>query len=628
MTLTAEDVVDSHVPSALALSPDGSRVVFVVTPVGHTGAPPTLWITDLTGPARPLATGTAPRWAPDSQWVYFRSADAQLHRIHPTGGDVDVLTTWRGGITGHLPLTDLVVLMAPDEPTDEDEQRAARGDDARAWSDPGRPDRVRLLDPRTGRIRTPDVAAGRHVTEVAPHPDGGPLAILTRSTPDLDPGLLHHALHLLDPTTGTARDLGPAHVVAASLVWWHADTGWHLAYLATTPPGLVAGTAVFDLAIPPTGPAGEHRNLTAGTTTCPLELVQVDTGPPLALVADGLDTAIHRLDPTDRRFTPLTHLPGYAGSLTASADGDLIAAVLSTAHTPKDVHAGPPHGPLTPLSDTNPHLRDIHWGAQERLTYQSTDGLTLDGLLILPPGTHRHNGPFPLVTLLHGGPYDRWADQLHLGWYPSGQWLAAAGHAVFLPNPRGGQGHGHAFAATAAGAVGLDEWTDVQTGIDQLIADGVADPDHLGIAGWSHGGFLTAWAVGHTDRFRAALVGAGISDWGMLAATGELGPLEAALGGSTGWEGPGPHPHDRLSPITYASRIRTPSSSSTARTTPTSPSAKPGSCTAPCATSASTTTSSSTRANPTASGNANTNSTCCAEPERGSPADNSPTARG
>jgi dipeptidyl aminopeptidase/acylaminoacyl peptidase len=145
-----------------------------------------------------------------------------------------------------------------------------------------------------------------------------------------------------------------------------------------------------------------------------------------------------------------------------------------------------------------------------------------------------------------------------LDWHPSAQWLAAAGYAVFLPNPRGGQGHGHDFAATVGGAVGLDEWTDIVTGIDLLIADGVADPGLLGIGGWSHGGFMAAWAVGHTDRFAAALVGAGISDWGMLAATGEEGPFEAALGSSTGWEGPGPHPHDRLSPISFASRIRTP----------------------------------------------------------------------
>ncbi|MFG1709652.1 alpha/beta hydrolase family protein [Nonomuraea sp. M3C6] len=67
-----------------------------------------------------------------------------------------------------------------------------------------------------------------------------------------------------------------------------------------------------------------------------------------------------------------------------------------------------------------------------------------------------------------------------------------------------------------------------------------------------------AWAVGQTGRFKAALMGAGISDWGMLVATGEGGTLEAGLGGSCGWEGPGPHRHDRVSPIAFASKVRTP----------------------------------------------------------------------
>jgi dipeptidyl aminopeptidase/acylaminoacyl peptidase len=192
------------------------------------------------------------------------------------------------------------------------------------------------------------------------------------------------------------------------------------------------------------------------------------------------------------------------------------------------------------------------------LSYQAHDGLGLDGLLILPPGRRREDGPFPLITLVHGGPYDRHADECLAGDHASGQWLATAGFAVFLPNPRGSTGHGHEFAAAVAGSVGLDEWTDIVSGIDLLIADGVADPDRLGIGGWSHGGFMAAWAVGQTNRFKAALMGAGVSDWGMLTATGHFGTLEADLVGSCGWDGPGPHRHNQLSPISFAAKIRTP----------------------------------------------------------------------
>ncbi|SBT43527.1 alpha/beta hydrolase family protein [Micromonospora auratinigra] len=571
--LTAESVVDGWAPQAVTLSPDGNWVAYVVAPLARAGDRPVseLWVAAVDGATAPRrltsdeAYESAPRWAADSRTVHFLSdraerGTAQLHRVGLVDGATRAVTAWAGGVSGHLPLAepDLVVLIAADEPTAEDERRVRERDDARVRGERVRPDRLRLLDVGSGRVRTPDAFGDRHVVEVAQRPDDGLLAVLTWSAPEVDPGLVEPALHLLDPVSGVARDLGPAAAGASSLVWWAAADGWHLAYLATTPPALVGGDAVLDVTVPSRGPAGEHRNLTAGTTVCPSGLVQVDTGPPLVLVADGLDTAIHRLDPDGPRLAPVSRVEGLATSLTTSRDGDVVAAVLSTSYRPKDVHAGPTAGPLTRLSDLRPELRDVRWGVQQRLSYRAADGLPLDGLLILPAGRAPDDGPFPLVTLVHGGPYDRHADRLMLDWHPSGQWLATAGYAVFLPNPRGGRGHGHDFAVRVAGAVGLADWPDVCAGIDLLVADGVADPDRLGIGGWSHGGFLAAWAVGQTDRFRAAVTGAGISDWGMLAATGEQGRFEAALGGSHGWEGPGPHHHDRLSPISYAARVRTP----------------------------------------------------------------------
>lgn len=548
--LTVELVVDGQVPSAPALSPDGRWVVYVQAPIGRAGERrlSQLWVASLDGePPRqldiPPADLSLPRWAPDSATIFFLS-DRQLHRIGRSDGEVRALTDWAGGIDAYRPLADpaLVAIIATDEPT-------AGGDDAQVRGR-GRPARLRLLDLRTEQLNTPAQLDDRHVVDVVQRPDGGPLAVLTWSSPDIDPGLVSPALHVVEPRTGQTRDLGPTSADAHSPAWWHDGAGWHVAYIALTPPGLQAGAAVFD--VPETGPVAAHRNLTAGLPACPTELVQVDGGAPLAVVADGLDTTIHRVAPG---FVAITRSAGLVKQLSASRDGTVLAAVVSRSGEPPNVYAGAGFARLT---DTRPELRDIEWGAQERLSYQASDGLVLDGLLVLPPGCSRQDGPFPLVTLVHGGPYDRYADEFMLHWAPSGQWLAHAGYAVFLPNPRGGQGHGHAFAARVAAAVGQGEWTDILTGIDVLVAEGVADPHRLGIGGWSHGGFMTAWAVGQTDRFAAAVMGAGISDWGMQAATGEWGRFEEALGGSAGWEGVGPHRHDRLSPISYASAIRTP----------------------------------------------------------------------
>ena len=563
--LTAEQVVDGAIPLQPAVSPDGRLVAYTVVSKQPGRPRSSVWVAaaDGTSPPRQVTADTvrarAPRWAADSASLFFGSA-GQLHRTGPDGGEVQALTSWEGGVSGFWPLADgrSVALVAEDEPTEEDERRSAEGDDAIVWGERVSCDRLRLLDLGTGAVRTVEGLGDRHVVEVVQRPDGGPLAVLTWAEPDIDPGALTARLHVVDPVTAVVRDLGPIGTEAASPAWWTLDGAWHLAHLALTPPGCVGGMAVFDTAVPADGPAGEHHNLTAGMTACPAELVQVADGPPLALFADGLDTALYRLDPRELRFQRLSCAEGLQESLTVSRSGEVLAVRASTAYEPMNVHAGPTGGTLTRISDTRPELRRVTWGTQERLSYKADDGLELDGLLVLPAGLTRADGPFPLVTLVHGGPYDRYADGFSLGPILSAQWLATAGYAVFQPNPRGSSGHGHAFAAAVAGAVGTDEWTDITGGIDLLIAEGVADPDRLGIAGWSHGGFMAAWAVGRTDRFRAALMGAGISDWGMLAATGENGILEAGLGGSSGWEGAGPHRHDRLSPVSYASRISTP----------------------------------------------------------------------
>lgn len=526
--LSAEAVVDRIVPREPRVSPDGRWVVYLTTTRGRKAGD--LWLVPADGssPPRELAgTAEAPRWAPDSGSVFYLAV-GRLHRV-PLTGNAERLTD--RPVTACVPLPgDRVVLIGPgEEPPGDPYLRV-----------PEPPDRLWLLDLTTGEVRPHGDLGDRHVVEVAAHPGGGPLAVLTWPVADHTPGILEPRLHLVG-----GRDLPAPAIEATALTWW----GDRLLYRGLTPPGLVGGYAIFD--------AGDGADLTEGMGVCPVELVQVDDGPPLALFAEGLDTTIRRLDPATRRFTEIAHAPGSLESL--SHGGGVVAVVASTATEPDDVHTGPPGGPLTRLTDSSPELRARTWGPQERLAYRAADGLELDGLLVLPPGATRQDGPFPLVTLAHGGPYDRHADRFTVGWFRLARWLADDGFAVFLPNPRGSQGHGHAFAVSVAGDVGGAEWTDILTGIDLLIDAGVADPDRLGIGGGSHGGFLAAWAAARSDRFAAAFVNAGISDWGMLAATGELGaPFEAALGGSIGWEGPGPHRHDRNSPISYAAGIRTP----------------------------------------------------------------------
>jgi dipeptidyl aminopeptidase/acylaminoacyl peptidase len=541
--LTAELVVDGAPDLHPVISPDGRWVAFV-----DDG----LWVVPADGTSPPkLLTEQAEgvRWAPGSGSLSFVS-DEQLRRIPAGGGEAEALTAWNGSIADHLPLADgrrLAVIGTAQRAQPDPivwPQREARG---QLW----------LLDPGNWQLAPVGGLADRHVVEVVQRPDGGPLAVLSWAEHDEEVGAYTGRLHEVDLDTGDVRDLGPTVLCSRSLAWWRASEGWHLAYLAVTPPGTIGGYGVFDVAVP-SDEAAEPRDLTNGTPACPLGLTQVADGSLLALFADGLDTTLARLDAGGQRFRQLSSWTGRRDMLTASGPGDVIAVRATTAYEPNDVYAGPAEGELIRVSDTRPTLREVRLGTQERLSYAAPDGLRLDGLLVLPPQRSREDGPFPLVTLVHGGPYGRFSDALLLGPWPPAQWLAAGGYAVFMPNPRGSMGRGAEFAAKVARAVGTDEWTDILTGIDLLIAEGVADADRLGIAGWSHGGFMAAWAVGQTDRFKAAVVGAGITDWGSQVGTGDLGIQDGDLGGSFGWEGPGPHRHDELSPISYASKIRTP----------------------------------------------------------------------
>jgi dipeptidyl aminopeptidase/acylaminoacyl peptidase len=572
--LTPEHITDGLAPGDVQVSPDGRFVAYVVTPVGMKEEHPAraIWVAAADGgtPPRRLTAGVAnderPRWAADSRSLFFLSdrnerGKAQLYRIAVDGGEAEALTEWKGGLAGFAPLPDgaTVAIWAKDEPTDEDERREKGRDDARVWGERLPYERLRLLDLGLRTLRTVDGLGDRHVFTLAGRPDDGTIAAFTWARPEIDPGWIDAEIWLVDPSDSSARRLAGAAHAGMDPIWRRGPHGWHLTYLAFKPPFFVGGTTILDLAV--TGdPEREPTptELTPDLPACPGALAGAVEGDPVVLVAEGLDTSLHRLDRGTGQLVRLLDLSGGTDAVSTSADGRVVALLRGSPTEPADVWTGPPSGPFRRISDIRPELREFAWGSQERLSWRASDGLRLDGLLILPPGKTRADGPFPTITLVHGGPYGRFADEFQLRPHPSGQWLATAGYAVYLPNPRGGMGHGHEFAVRVAGRVGLEDWGDIVAGLDRLIDDGVADPDRLGIGGWSQGGFMSAWAVGQTDRFKAAVVGAGPTDWGMMAATSDVPHFEGALGGSYGWEGIGPHPHDAISPISFAHRVTTP----------------------------------------------------------------------
>ena len=176
---------------------------------------------------------SGPRWAPDSASLFFlsdRTGSVQLHRIGLDGREAEVLTDWHGEISGAWPLADarLVAVAATDQPTEEDKRRRAERDDAVMWGEQVPRNRLRLLDLATRELGVVDGLGERHVVELAQRPDGGPLAVISWISPEIDPGAVTNELHVIDPQTRAVHDLGRIEVEAHSLAWWNADGTWYL----------------------------------------------------------------------------------------------------------------------------------------------------------------------------------------------------------------------------------------------------------------------------------------------------------------------------------------------------------------------------------------------------------------
>ena len=231
-----------------------------------------------------------------------------------------------------------------------------------------------------------------------------------------------------------------------------------------------------------------------------------------------------------------------------------IAVLESTPQRPYEISAVDPNGAggslrhLTTVNDE--FLRGIRLGEVKRFQATSADGTRVDAFLTLPPGA-RPGVRLPTILRIHGGPTSQYDTAFQTEW----QILAAGGYAVVGANPRGSTGYGTAFSRAIWADWGNKDYQDVMAAVDQAIAMGVADPDRLGVGGWSYGGILTDHVITKTNRFKAATSGA--SEFNYLANYGTdhyQKEWEAELG--LPWKNP--EHWTRISPFFQVEKVTTP----------------------------------------------------------------------
>ncbi len=564
--MTLDDIFTLQHLTDARIDPAGATVAFVAargyTEGEHHLPASNIWLVAWDGntPARQFTHGpradTHPRWSPDGRTLAFLSdrdkADTQqIYLIPAAGGEARRLTDAKAGVVSFKwsPDGSQIAYLAADAPTDEAEQRQKDRDDAihvdhdymftRLWIIGVESDQAAAITPPKYQVR-----------EFAWYGDGW--AIMTSATPLEDDFTGWPLMHVAQGRTDTLLQqlrYGTAGLSGSpdgrALAWTHTGAGSE---------DSVDEVWTMSLDAPP------RRVLTDYAGGLTWVDWAADGKVLLVSAIDGTRVAIGRVSLESGRVESLLAGRSMAAfgeqpQLSVSRDGTRLACVLEDGTQPNEIWVAEVGDAPRQVTTINQRLRDLELGAAETIRWQAPDGLEIEGVLIHPAG-YELGRRYPLIMLAHGGPTWQWTQRFMVNWHDWGQWLAARGYAILLPNPRGSAGRGREFAHRNRRAWGLGDFDDLLSGVDHLITQGLADPDRLGVGGWSYGGFLTAWAIGHTDRFKVAVVGAGVTNLVSFQASDIPSwlPNEQML--TSPYDDP--EIYSRCSPISYAANMNTP----------------------------------------------------------------------
>jgi acylaminoacyl-peptidase len=286
-----------------------------------------------------------------------------------------------------------------------------------------------------------------------------------------------------------------------------------------------------------------------------------------AITADGGVLATGQLGAEVQAYSqpqvsgPFSQLPGRAGwysHLSASQHSHRIAFVHSAIEEPAEVYLADSADALTsarPITVFNKLFtaRDLPKAKPYRWT--ADDGTTIEGMLMYPPGKFEAKH-LPMFVFIHGGPDDADGNHFEADWYVWDRLAATQGWLVFEPNYRGSEGYGDKFLMGIVPEIVSRPGKDILAGVDALVKEGLADPDHLTVGGYSYGGYMTNWLITQTTRFKAAVTGAGalenVVNWGNDDTTFD----DAYFLGGRPWESPQRY-HDEAA-IFQIDKVRTP----------------------------------------------------------------------
>ncbi|HVZ84020.1 MAG TPA: prolyl oligopeptidase family serine peptidase [Terracidiphilus sp.] len=576
-SITLDEYLNTTDITAARLSPDGSAAVIATEAPDWKNSvySDNLWLWTASAGLQPLTHSGSeenPQWSPDGKWIAFASDRAlpgqdanpdgdpandgdkarRIWIILATGGEALPLYTENLDVHAFAWAPDSTALyFTATQPLTPEEKEAHetewhdvirwreqdRGDVilklalapalARAVATPlpdsasavkaakGKPD-ASTLPPGAVTLATSALA----IQELVPSPDGSTLALLTGPIHYRTENPADFEIFTLPSAGGALTQITHNQALEAQLHW--SPDGHALYFAVPAAAGSLEGPyrdvqgRIYRLE--PVAPDAKPIRLGSSFTGSFDQFNVLPDGRILALGLTGTETQVYLVTGDSA-----TKLPGRAGTyagLESSLHAGAILVRHSTVNDPTQVYlAVDPLHPdqLKALTAFNPIFAQRAQPEYEPYTWKSDDGRTVEGELIYPPGKKgaKH---LRMLTLIHGGPADADGNRFGADWYDWATFAADRGWLVFRPNYRGSTGYGDDFMLAIAPHLVSAPGRDILAGVDALVRDGHADPDHLAIGGYSYGGYMTNWLITQTTRFRSALTGAGAvehaANWG------------------------------------------------------------------------------------------------------------------
>ncbi len=575
-TISLDEFLNTTEIRDARIAPDGSAAVIA------TSAPDwklnrfseDLWIWNSRNKkAVPLTrTGheSSPQWSPDGKWIAFISdrelpedvdgsdddavksggAEAEgasrLWLIDPNGGEA--FPAYREKVNVHsfgwAPDSATLYFSAP-EPLSKAEKQTTKDEwkDVIRWREQERGDvllRIALGDilradqpqsrmehPRDPRIAS-DVAypAGASVItrskyeieQVIASPDGKQIAFHTQSISHRLERPEDYEIYIAAATGGEARQITHNQALEKSLRW--SPDGRRIYFLVGAAGGSAEGAYqdVQGRLYSVDAKSGSPERLGDEFQGSWESFELLPDASLLAVGLQGLEAQLYSV--SGKHFEKQSGVSGTYSGLATGLHGTRILLVHSSIDQPAQVYIAEDTQHLTQaeqLSDFNPLFQQRAMPQWKPYKWQGEDGASVEGVLLYPPGKLGQRN-LRMLTLIHGGPADADGNRFGADWYDWAGLAAANGWLVFRPNYRGSSGYGDQFMLQIAPHLVSQPGKDILAGVDALVKDGIADPHHLAIGGYSYGGYMTNWLITQTTRFRSAVTGAGAvehaANWG------------------------------------------------------------------------------------------------------------------